>query len=75
MPVEKIFETERDLDREKMVMQAVASRWQCEFEKMPQTYAIDFALKKRDKLWSFAEVRTKNHNSETSPMSFAISKN
>jgi len=61
MPVEQLFETPRDLLREKNIMRLVANRWQCDFEKMPQSYAIDFALKRRDKLWCFAEVRTKNH--------------
>lgn len=65
MPVEQLFETERDLIIETNIIKRVSERWHCEYEKMPQSYAIDFALKRhyggKSKLWAFAEIRTKNH--------------
>tara|TARA_R110002153_G_scaffold272575_1_gene441458 strand:- start:1072 stop:1497 length:426 start_codon:yes stop_codon:yes gene_type:complete len=62
-----LYETSEDLSREANVMQTAASKWKCDYLKLPLSYRLDFALVRSNKVAALAEIRVRNVAVSTYP--------
>ena len=70
-----LYETDADLSREAVVMKLAATKWNCDYLKLPLSYRLDFALIRRNKLVALAEIRVRNVKAETYPtIIFSVNK-
>jgi hypothetical protein len=56
-----LYESKKDLDSEKEVIEQLGEKWNCSFAKMPIRYHLDYVLKKDDKALAFCEVKTRSY--------------
>jgi len=57
------YETQDDLDRERLVMTAVGKAWGVEFTKLPDRYRMDYVLTVGNIGVGFAEIKCRTHTS------------
>lgn len=56
-----LYESQKDLDSESMVVETLGKEWNCSFSKMPIRYHLDYVAKRGDKAIAFCEVKTRNY--------------
>jgi hypothetical protein len=54
-----IYETDADLERESTVAEAFEKAWKAKAVKLPIRYSLDFAFTRQDKVFAFAEIKTR----------------
>jgi hypothetical protein len=54
-----MYETDADLQREGTVAQAFEKAWKVKTVKLPIKYALDYAMTRQDKVFAFAEIKTR----------------
>ena len=48
-----MYESEKDLDNEKIITEEVSDIWDCSFEKLPIRYHLDYLVTKNNKTSAF----------------------
>lgn len=56
-----MYETNDTLDAEGVVASKIASAWNCDFQKLPIRYHLDFVLTRRKVAMAFCEVKSRSY--------------
>jgi len=57
-----MYESEKDLNNEKIITEELSDIWDCSFEKLPIRYHLDYLITKRDKTSAFCEIKTRAYS-------------
>jgi len=62
-----IYETQKDLTREKSIGDVLARVWKAELHKLPRSYHVDWMITKNKQVKAFAELKCRNNASNQYP--------
>ena len=57
-----MYETPKDLHREQEILQRVCTAWNCEAQKLPISYKLDYAICKAGDISGFVEIKHRHTN-------------
>jgi hypothetical protein len=62
-----IYETEKDLTREKSIGKVLAKVWKAELHKLPRSYYVDWLITRNNQVKAFAELKCRSNNRRQYP--------
>ena len=55
-----MYESQSDLKREEDVVKELSAHWMCDYQKLPMSYQLDYALLREGKICALCEIKVRN---------------